>query len=261
MILSPRMEANRHPVPESRAQSGKLKSWHLPAGAAVLVIALVSGVISGWIALVVLVFGGLSAGLVRWYRTAARSAGEGLPDPAMAEQKERIRMIRKSRYLENVGDLGERVASQAEQIGDRMEQFQKMLNLKFDPAELTFQRYLSAAETTRLALLDQLQMAASALGSLSVSGPSGAADPEDSPPIRERLEIRRKQEARIRAILEFNEKALTEFDRVSAAISEVRTSRGLSGAALEDVLKELAELASRAKKYSNQEAEGSKENE
>jgi hypothetical protein len=76
----------------------------------------------------------------------------------------------------------------------------------------------------------------------------GAA--EASPAIVERRELRKKQEESIRGALEFNEKALTEFDRVSAALSEIRTSKGLSDMGLEASMAELLELANRAKKYS-----------
>ncbi|MBU6153354.1 MAG: hypothetical protein KGP28_03535 [Bdellovibrionales bacterium] len=252
------MNSNRLPAPRPGAPDRKIRVWSASAGGILLAIAWFSGVVSTLVALTGLILGALLFWIFRWYRKADQAARDALPDPARAEQKERIRMIRKVRYLENVGDLGERVASQAEQIPERMDHFVKMLGLKFDSGELAFQRYLSAAETTRLALLDQLQLAAAALGAL---GAARVGTEEDSPAIRERLELRAEQEGKIRGILEFNERALTELDRVSAAISEVRTSRGLTDVALEDVLKELAELAGRAKKYSNPESEGKSKDE
>lgn len=158
-----------------------------------------------------------------------------------ARFKELKRQIRKTQYLENVGELGEKTAQQLEQISKRFDKFALLLSQKFNPRELTFGRYYSAAEQTHLATLDNLSSCAASLNQLDVIDESNA----------ERQDLRQKQIEKIKELLAENEKAITEFDRVSTALSSVRIQRGEADVGLEQAMAELTELGQRAKKYAS----------
>lgn len=170
--------------------------------------------------------------------------------------KELKRYISKAQYLEHVGDLGEKTAAQLNQISERFKKFQDLLALKFNPSEITYSRYFSAAEQTFLSILDNLHQAATSLNNISSMDPTYTDDQlkgngsGDMVALKERKSLREKQVSIVTELLSFNEKAITEFDRVSTALSEVQTQRGQSDTGLETAMAELAELASRAKKYS-----------
>jgi|GEM_PF-5762244 len=155
--------------------------------------------------------------------------------------KELKRHILKSRYLENVGDLGDRVADQMELAAGRFDKMRALLGLKFDITELTYARYYGVAEAAYLSVVDNLHAAAISLVSLDVKDTSADA---------ERTALRQQQLAKVRQLLALNEKAITELERVSAALGEVKTRRGEGSQSLDAVMEQLAELANRAKLYS-----------
>jgi len=171
--------------------------------------------------------------------------------------KEIKRTISKAQYLENVGDLGERVASQLGQISERFKKFEKLLPLKFNPDEITFGRYYSGAEQTHLAVIDNLTLAAATLATISTTDPKQLdSQIKSAPPqpelesLLERKSLRDKQIEKIKDLLALNEKAITEFDRFSQALTETQTRKGESNAGLDATMEQLKELAARAKKYS-----------
>jgi len=164
-----------------------------------------------------------------------------------ARIKDLKRYISKTQYLENIGDFGEITARHLTQISERYKNFQAILEKKFDPGELTFGRYHSAAEQTFLSILDNLHNVALSLNNLSTMDPSTKS--ETTPPT-ERQKLRDHEVLKIKELLSFNEQAITEFDRVSTALSQVQTKKGESDTGLEAAMAELKELADRAKKYS-----------
>jgi hypothetical protein len=158
-------------------------------------------------------------------------------EEARAEQLKQLkRTISKTQYLENVGDLGERAAAQLGHIQERFSSFQGLLSQKFNPSEITYGRYLAAAEQTYLSILDNLSLAAARLNTLEAMEPSA--------------QTRTEQTSRVNELFNFNEKAIVEFDRVSLALSDVQTRQGNSSVGLDSAMAELTELAARAKKYS-----------
>lgn len=194
--------------------------------------------------------------------TSPVEAAEMIHTQREAKLKELKRQISKSQYLENVGDLGERTAQQLTQISDRFKKFQELLQQKFNPNEITYGRYYSAAERTFLSILDNLNLSAASLGNIDAIDPKyideqlkqlsvdASKNAGEINSLNERKLLRKKQIESVMELLAFNEKAITEFDRVSTALSEVKTQRGQSDATLEAAMQELTELANRAKKYS-----------
>jgi len=154
--------------------------------------------------------------------------------------KELKRYISKTQYLENVGNLGEKAANQLSQICERYDSFQKILPLKFSPNEITYSRYHTAVKQTFLSILDNLNLAATTLNHINSL---------DIQSIEERKLLREQQVQKLNELFSLNDKAITEFDRLSTALSEIQTRKGESSTGLEASIAELTELANRAKKY------------
>jgi hypothetical protein len=76
------------------------------------------------------------------------------------------------------------------------------------------------------------------------------ADVEEEATLVKRLELRTKQLDKVNELLTENEKALTEFGHANASLVEMkRLGSHTSGAELESAMKDLTDLAERAKKF------------
>jgi len=64
------------------------------------------------------------------------------------------------------------------------------------------------------------------------------------------MTLRDSQLDTVNSLLTFNENAITEFDRVNAAIAEVKGVKSQTGVDLDSAMRELEALAERAKKLS-----------
>ncbi len=213
---------------------------------------------AGWWALLAGAVGVVALFIKRRSKTELAHASDG--SEADLRLKELKRYVSKTQYLENVGDLGERAAQQLSQISHRFTQFQELLVLKFDPEEITFARYHAAAQHVYLSVLDHLQLIATTLNSVDAIDPRYikarvnelAGDSNSAAEIKnleEREQLRDRQIATVRELLSLNEQAITEFDRVRAALADAQTRKGASDVGLEAAMAELALLAERAKKY------------
>lgn len=205
----------------------------------------------------------LAFGLASLARQAKRLAEpDEAPDPVRMQK----RALSRCQYLEAVDPaMAEKALSQFEQNEDRLKKFKAGLGAKFEAGELTYQRYLSAAERLHDAVFENLNEVAAMLNNLDSLRVRAArqelveieqrSQPSDDEArlvsgLRERLAIADQTEAAIRSRLSYNEEALTELDRVNLAISSIKTSKSTSNIDLEAAMSELRELADRAKKYS-----------
>lgn len=193
------------------------------------------------------------------------SASQPLSTPEDASRKALKRALSRLQFLEHVDPLiAERAFSQYEASEERFERFQELLETKFERTELTYDRYLSAAENLHRAVLDHLRDVAGMLNSLdALDAPAARRDlahlearsapTEDETRtlegLRERLAIAERTTSEVRARLSFNEEALTEMDRVNLALASIKTSKHDAGIDLESTLEEVRVLAERAKKY------------
>lgn len=192
--------------------------------------------------------------------------GAGRSDTPSDAVKQQKRALSRLQYLESIDPaMAEKALAQFEQNEDRAAKFRAVLASKFEPGELTYQRYLAAAEQLHLAVFDNLSdvsVMLSNLDSLAVREARKelavlerfAELTEDevrtASGLRERLAIAERTEAEVRSRLAYNETALTELDRVNLALSSIKTSKSTSNIDLETTMTELRELAERAKKYS-----------
>ncbi len=207
----------------------------------------------------------LFTGVFRLVNRVAEASAPRLAGPS-EEVKQQKRVLSRCQYLESIDPaLAEKALTQFEQNEDRIGKFREVLRAKFEPGELTFGRYLSAAEQLYTAVFENLRdvgVMLSNLDSLSVREArkelgvlerfATLSDDErrTADGLRDRLAIAERTEAEIRSRLAYNDSALTEFDRVNLALSSIKTSKSTSNIDLEATMSELRELADRAKKYS-----------
>ena len=205
------------------------------------------------------------AGIMRLVNRKAEAATR-TPDAPSDAVKQQKRALSRCQYFESIDPaMAEKALAQFEQNEDRIRKFREVLRAKFEPSELTFGRYLSAADQLYTAIFENLRDVAvmlSNLDSLSVREArkelgvlerfATLSDDErrTADGLRERLAIAERTEAEIRSRLAYNDAALTELDRVNLALSSIKTSKSSSNIDLEATMDELRELAERAKKYS-----------
>ena len=161
-------------------------------------------------------------------------------------------------------DYAKQALDQFHMSQQRMDNFHKLLADKLTPGELTYGRFYVAAEQLYLAVLDNLQGIVTRLRSISTIDPEYidtrlralsklkqpvATDLEEADTLQQRRVLRLEQLDRVNEMLTFNEKALTEFDRVGTAIAEIKTSKGRTNIDLEAATKEMEALAKRAQRF------------
>jgi hypothetical protein len=150
-------------------------------------------------------------------------------------------------------------------VQKRFDTMQSLLASKFEPTELTYSRYYVAGEQAFLAVLDTLDSIVGRLQSACAIDPKyhdervnavkrqksrAAADEEELRTLRERMSLRDAQLDTVNTLLTFNENAITEFDRVNAAIAGVKGVKSQTAVDLDSAMHELESLAARAKKFS-----------
>ena len=77
-----------------------------------------------------------------------------------------------------------------------------------------------------------------------------AADEDELRTLQERMALRDTQLDTVNTLLSFNENAITEFDRVNAAIAGVKGVKSQTSVDLDSAMRELETLSERAKKLS-----------
>jgi len=182
------------------------------------------------------------------------------PAARAADRAEQLRTV--------LGKLGARAHLQepAAQAGrqlrlvrERLENFKTLLDGKLSPQELTYSRYLQAAEQAHLLVFDNLSLAASLMQSVESADPreiraqlealAAQADQAQAQALRERLQVIEAQTEKISALLGCNEVAMTELDKLAAAFAQTNIVAGRVPAALETVLADLQNLTAQAPHY------------
>jgi hypothetical protein len=150
-------------------------------------------------------------------------------------------------------------------VHKRFQTMQELLAAKFESKELTYSRYFVAGEQAFLAVLDTLDGIIGRMQSACAIEPKYVeerinatrrqktltpADEEEVRALETRMKLRGDQLDSVNTLLTFNENAITEFDRVNAAIAEVKGTKSQTSVDLDSAMRELESLAQRAKKLS-----------
>lgn len=140
----------------------------------------------------------------------------------------------------------------------------ELLGMKLRTSEITYGRFLSAAEQVSLSVLDNLNAVAGLLKSAASIDPtyiqnrlkeidakttSTKEDENQRKSLRERLALWNSQLQKVDQRIAKNEEAMTEMERISAAVAQWQTGRKFAGSDLESAIKQLHALALNAHEY------------
>lgn len=139
----------------------------------------------------------------------------------------------------------------------KFQNFETVLGKKLDVGELTYNRYLAMAEQVFLNSLDNLEQLAFGLQSVAAVDMESinerlrtTADEEhERAPLLARAQLWHDQHKKADELLLENEHAMTQLDRVSARLAEIRTREGHAQMDMENAMAELENLISKASQY------------
>ncbi len=163
--------------------------------------------------------------------------------------------------LENYAIQG---IEQCKAIKIKLENIRELLELKLRVGEITFYRFISAAEQVSLSVLDNLKSVVSTLksassintdyiqnrfGDLAEREKQTKDDINEENALKKRLKIREKQIHKINRLLTLNEEAMTEMEKISAAVADWQTDSHFADTNFEYAITRLQELAEHAHEY------------
>ena len=146
---------------------------------------------------------------------------------------------------------------QLEQLNKKFNNFEQVLAKKLNSGELTYCRYLAMGEQVYLNALDNLEQLGFCLQSVSAINMErvndklsrlGEASPEREP-LLARAQLWHEQQQKARMMLSENENAMTQLDRVTARLAEIRIKEGRAQMDMENAIAELELLISKASQY------------
>ncbi|MBN1905630.1 MAG: hypothetical protein JW927_11080 [Deltaproteobacteria bacterium] len=155
---------------------------------------------------------------------------------------------------------------QFKRIQQKYQNVNELLKKKLDSGELTFGRFIGAAEQVYLSTLDNLKQVVNILQSagsidpeyinnrikkLSVNHKNSTSERKELDALNKRLELRDEQFQKVETYLSNNEEAMTRMEETTAAIAMMRTEGNLAATDFETAIKQLHELAQRAQIYNN----------
>jgi hypothetical protein len=171
-------------------------------------------------------------------------------------RQEVLRDLAKYRKLKGAEKFVEQASLQFVKIEEKFNRLKEILDEKFNVSEITYGRYLGAAEQVYLSALDNLTNILPVLKSLEgidvdcVSKQLKKADSEESKTLTERINLYQKQLDNVESLITNNEELITALDEVTVAIATVQTHQGVADVGMEEAKNQLKELARRAKNYS-----------
>jgi len=152
-------------------------------------------------------------------------------------------------------------------IDEKLAGIRELLEIKLNTGEMTYHRFLGAAEQVSLSVLDNLKEAVSTMKSMSTirtdnirkrlqalnaAENSSALTPHDqkeSQVLTKRLQLWQDQSDKISGLLLRNEEAMTEMEQISASVASWQTDGRFADSDFESAIMRLQELASHAHEY------------
>jgi hypothetical protein len=195
--------------------------------------------------------GGLHERQKRYEASLIRQIDTGLKECCRAEE------------LKGKADTG---LAQLNNIRVKLTNVQELLGMKLGTHEITYGRFLGAAEQVALSVLDNLNAVVGLLKSATSIEPQyihqrlKALNAQKSPSseardqlksLRERLEIWNNQLKKVDRLMARNEAAMTEMERISAAVAQWQAGRKFASSDFESAIKQLQQLALQAHEYEN----------
>ena len=172
--------------------------------------------------------------------------------------------LQKCRDIEGIESYAGQGTRQLENIQIKFANVRELLEMKLRTGELTFGRFLGAAEQVTLSVLDNLKQIAGILKSAASIQPgyirerlneldrNNRPSPEDEAQkqaLTERLDLWQEQLKKVHQLLTSNEAAMTEMEKISAAVAEWQTDGQFADTDFESAIARLQELAGQADEY------------
>jgi hypothetical protein len=183
--------------------------------------------------------------------------------------------LQKAQFLENLRRSlvqAQRITGAESSAEQGLEQFERMrvkfdqlgslLATRFQQGELSYGRFLGAAEQVYLGGLDNLQRVVALLESVggidltyidkrlaSLDKPDSEADRKEREALVRRQRLRSEQIARVDELLAGNEEALTALEETAAAVAAMSTDTTLAKGDFETAIAQLQQVAARARHF------------
>jgi hypothetical protein len=172
-----------------------------------------------------------------------------------------LKACARTKYLKQTATTA---VAQLKSIRIKLDNVQELLGMKLRTNEITYGRFLGAAEQVSLSVLDNLNTVASILKSATSIDPDyvharlkeiadkSAASQEDQDQrksLQERLDLWNSQLQKVNQLMARNEEAMTEMEHISAAIAQWQPDRKFSDSDFESAIKQLHALALQAQEY------------
>jgi hypothetical protein len=172
--------------------------------------------------------------------------------------------LKECERLKGLRNYARQGLEQFNRIKTKLDNVTELLRMKLSDHEMTFNRFLGAAEQVNLSVLNNLKDLVSRLKSagtidvdyiqnrlldIDAKPEPTQADLEQQETLHSRLELRREQIEQTESLLTQNEKALTEMEKISAAIAQWQTDGRFTQIDFETAITRLQELAAQAHEY------------
>jgi hypothetical protein len=151
---------------------------------------------------------------------------------------------------------------QLERMQAKFDQLGSLLATRFQHGELSYGRFLGAAEQVYLGSLDTLQRIIVLLESVggidldyidkqlaSIKEPTNEADRKERETLIRRSKLRCEQLERVNALLTVNEEAMTALEETMVAVAAMSTNTALAKGDFETAIAQLQQVAVRARQY------------
>ena len=154
--------------------------------------------------------------------------------------------------------------AQLKSVRVKLDNVQELLGMKLRPNEITYGRFLGAAEQVSLSVLDNLNIVVGLLKSATSIEPGyinsrlkeinlkkkpSQEEEDQRRSLQDRLDLWNKQLLKVDQLMARNEEAMTEMERISAAVAQWQTGRKFAMNDFESAIKQLHALALQAHEY------------
>lgn len=174
------------------------------------------------------------------------------------------RALEQMRTLPGAEDHAEQAVEQLDRLQVKLDNLRRLLTEKFRQGELSYGRFLGAAEQVQLGCFDNLRQMVSLLQSISSIdlayiekrlkqldkvAPLVEADRKERETLLRRQCLRTDQLEQINELLTANEEAMTAIQETVAAVATISTDHSLAKGDLETAIAQLQQVAARARHY------------
>ncbi len=174
------------------------------------------------------------------------------------------RELEQTRTVSGAEDHAGQAVEQLDQLRAKVDNLSRLLTEKFQQGELSYGRFLGAAEQVQMGGFDNLRRIVSLLKSVGgidldylekrlrqIDKLAGLAeaDRKERETLIRRQQLRISQLEQVNELLAANEEAMTAIQETAAAVAAMSTNSPLAKGDLETAIAQLQQVAARAKQY------------